>query len=215
MKTTMQYPNGANPIEQAQEVYGVNYWSGGYFSIDNNGLAVVNAPDGSQISLNALVEAAKQQALPLPVLFRFQSILHDRIEQLSGAFCHAMDQEAYQADYTIAYPIKVNQQFRVVDEISGYSPKDQRASVGLEAGSKPELMAVLAMMPESGGMVVCNGYKDREFIRLALLGEQMGHQVYIVVEKLSEINLILEESQKLNVKPRLGVRVRLSTIGKA
>ncbi|MGB3621171.1 MAG: biosynthetic arginine decarboxylase, partial [Ketobacter sp.] len=125
----------------------------------------------------------------------------------------AMDRLEYDAQYTAVYPIKVNQQRRVVEEIYNGIPLDQRCSVGLEAGSKPELMVVLAMSRENS-VIVCNGYKDREFVRLALIGEKMGRRVYIVVEKLSELKLVLDEARDLDVKPRIGLRTRLSSIGK-
>lgn len=144
---------------------------------------------------------------------RFSDILHDRVEQLCGAFDAAMQDVDYQGGYTAVYPIKVNQQRRVVEEILATSERGN-GRVGLEAGSKPELLAVLALSDGGSSLIVCNGYKDREYVRLALLGEKLGHRVYLVVEKLSELELILEEARELDVTPRIGLRARLASVGK-
>ncbi|HAV46111.1 MAG TPA: arginine decarboxylase, partial [Halomonas sp.] len=146
-------------------------------------------------------------------LVRFSDILHDRVEQLCGAFDAAMQDVDYQGGYTAVYPIKVNQQRRVVEEILATSERGN-GRVGLEAGSKPELLAVLALSDGGSSLIVCNGYKDREYVRLALLGEKLGHKVYLVVEKLSELELILEEARELDVTPRIGLRARLASVGK-
>ena len=138
-------------------------------------------------------------------------ILHDRVEQLCGA--HAMQDVDYQGGYTAVYPIKVNQQRRVVEEILATSERGN-GRVGLEAGSKPELLAVLALSDGGSSLIVCNGYKDREYVRLALLGEKLGHKVDLVVEKLSVLELILEEARELDVTPRIGLRARLASVGK-
>lgn len=151
--------------------------------------------------------------LRLPVLVRFSDILHDRVEQLCGAFDAAMSDCDYQGGYTAVYPIKVNQQRRVVEEILATAERGS-GRVGLEAGSKPELLAVLALSDGGSSLIVCNGYKDREYVRLALLGEKLGHKVYLVVEKLSELQLILEEARELEVTPRIGLRARLASVGK-
>src|SRR5690606_20118955 len=143
-----------------------------------------------------------------PVLVRFVDILHDRVDTLCTAFSKAMQADGYEGKYTAVYPIKVNQQRRVVQEIVRHG----NGRVGLEAGSKPELMAVLAMAPV-GGTVICNGYKDREYIRLALRGIQLGLKVYIVIEKSSEVDDIIAEAAALGVEPLLGLRVRLASIG--
>ncbi|MDH5359445.1 MAG: biosynthetic arginine decarboxylase, partial [Gammaproteobacteria bacterium] len=135
-------------------------------------------------------------------------ILQDRVNSLSAAFAAAMDEDGYEGGYSVVYPIKVNQQRGVIEQI--ITARD--SGVGLEAGSKPELMAVLGLAPR-GSIIVCNGYKDREYVRLALIGQTLGHQVYLVLEKLSELELVLEESQKLGISPQLGVRVRLASVG--
>lgn len=195
----------------AEELYSIAHWGGGYFAINAQGEVEVHPTQTAQaINLPALIQTLRQQDLRLPILVRFVDILQDRVHRLYQAFTQAKEQLKYQGTYTAAYPIKVNQQASVVEEILRY-PHTQ---VGLECGSKPELMAVLAMQALPGNLIICNGYKDREFIRLALIGQQLGHQVLIIIEQLSEVALILEQAKELNIKPLLGIRVRLSAIGK-
>jgi arginine decarboxylase len=197
--------------DKARETYNIAHWSGGYFDITEQGRVVARPNrDAARpgIDLYRLAEAARAQGLSLPVLVRFVDILHDRVDTLCGAFAQAMAGRDYRGHYTAVYPIKVNQQHRVVQAIVTRG----NGQVGLEAGSKPELMVVLASVPP-GGTVICNGYKDREYIRLALRGLQLGIKVHIVVEKLSEIELVLQEAASLKVKPLLGMRVRLASIG--
>jgi len=197
-------------IEQARASYNIPYWGGGYYDINAEGRLCVYPERNPQrgIDLLELVDRVHAAGLSLPILLRFNGILHDRVNTLVDAFSAEMEKDGYEGRYTAVYPIKVNQQRSVVEQILHRG--DER--VGLEAGSKPELMAVLGMVPH-GGMVVCNGYKDREYIRLALIGKAMGHRVCIVVEKLSELQLVLEESRELGVEPLLGLRVRLSSLG--
>lgn len=198
-------------IQQARDTYNTAYWGGGYFDIGPAGtLLAYPDRDASRpgIDLARLADEAREAGLALPVLVRFADILHDRVNTLCNAFAKAMRADDYQGKYTAVYPIKVNQQRRVVQEIIRHG----NGRVGLESGSKPELMAVLAMAP-IGGTVVCNGYKDREYIRLALRGIQLGLKVHIVIEKSSEVDDILAEAAALNVKPLLGLRVRLASIG--
>ena len=201
-------------IETARNTYSIDNWSEGYFDINDQGeVDVGTSLCTARVSLQAIVAAARQTGLRTPILVRFVDILRDRVAKLTSAFAEAMDRLEYDAQYTAVYPIKVNQQRRVVEEIYNGIPLDERCGVGLEAGSKPELMVVLAMSRENS-VIVCNGYKDREFVRLALIGEKMGRRVYIVVEKLSELKLVLDEARDLDVKPRIGLRTRLSSIGK-
>ncbi len=147
----------------------------------------------------------QRDGLALPVLVRFTDILHDRVDALTGAFAEVIAELKYRGAYTAVYPIKVNQQRVVVEEIVRHGG----SRVGLEAGSKPELAAVLGLAP-AGSVIVCNGYKDRAYIRRALIGQKLGHRVYIVVEKLSELPLVIEESGKLDVTPMIGLRVKLA-----
>ncbi|MCS4505915.1 biosynthetic arginine decarboxylase [Arhodomonas aquaeolei] len=197
------------PAETARETYNVAHWGEGYFDVTDSGRVVARPRRGAgpAVDLYEVVEAARRQGLDLPVLVRFVDILHDRVQRLCTAFAAAMAAEGYGGRHTAVYPIKVNQQRRVVEEIVAAHER-----VGLEAGSKPELMAVLAVAP-AGARVICNGYKDREYVRLALRARQLGLDVHVVVEKLSELTLLLEEADRLGVAPALGVRIRLASIG--
>jgi len=197
-------------LDEARHTYNVAHWGEGYFDIDEAGRVVVRPRrDGRVVPLAELADEVRAAALPLPVLVRFVDILHDRVDALCEAFAAARERHGYAGPYTAVYPIKVNQQRSVVEHIK--RPGDTR--VGLEAGSKPELMAVLALMEVRNGVVVCNGYKDREYIRLALIGARLGMRVNIVVEQPSEVALVAEEAERLGVEPVLGVRVRLASIG--
>ncbi len=194
-------------IEQSKQLYAIQQWGNGYFSINNSGHVCVKpqANCATEIDLLDVAQALKNKGLSLPVLVRFTDILRDRIQQLQQAFDTARSSHHYQGHYTPVYPIKVNQQGHVVESIVGAE------HIGLEAGSKPELLAILGLA-KRGGTIVCNGYKDRLYIRMALMGQLMGLSVFIVIEKPSELELILEEAEKLKVKPLIGLRVRLSTI---
>ncbi len=198
-------------IAQARVTYNVAHWGNGYFDINEQG-HVIARPDPRAkhpgVDLYALTKEFAGHGLTLPVLVRFSGILHHRIDELCGAFGAAMRADGYRGHYTAVYPIKVNQQRSVVDAMLAHGGE----RIGLEAGSKPELLAVLARS-RRGGIVVCNGYKDREYIRLALLGKRLGMRVHIVVEKLSELELVLQESKALGIAPLLGVRVRLASLG--
>ena len=198
-------------INDSRDLYNVPFWSGGYVDINERGHLVVSPSrqhDERSVDLAALVDEVRKAGLTLPVLVRFMDVLRDRVDVLCDAFSQAITEQAYNARYTLVYPIKVNQYQSVVREIVNHGG----ARVGLEAGSKPELMAVLALS-EPGATVVCNGYKDREYIRLALIGTALGLRVHIVVEKLSELDLVMAEARALNIEPLIGVRVRLASIG--
>lgn len=204
----------ATNIAKARQTFSVDHWSAGYFDISPQGyLDIGFGGMDRRIPLVDVVDMAREKGLRLPLLIRFAGILSDRVRRLCKAFSEAMEDLQYTGSYTSVYPIKVNQQQRVVEEIVSTKVDVAGCDVGLEAGSKPELMAVLAMARE-GSIIVCNGYKDREYIRLALIGEKTGRKVYIVVEKLSELQLILEESAELQVSPRIGLRARLNSHGK-
>jgi arginine decarboxylase len=199
----------------ALRVYNVDRWGDGYFGVDQQGHVTVRpcgSGDGPSARLEEVLAACRAQGLRSPVLVRFGGILRNRVSMLAGAFRGAMSSQDYQGGYTPVYPIKVNQQRRVVTELLRGTEGGQ--VLGLEAGSKPELLAVLALSRGEGATVVCNGYKDREYVRLALMGERLGFRVHIVVEKLSELALILEESAALGVQPRIGLRVRLMSVSK-
>ena len=195
----------------ARDLYNLPYWGEGYFDVNDAGHVIVRPfRERSPVAID-LYELARQlprEGLQLPVLVRFSNILHDRVDALTGAFAGVIQELGYKGKYTAVYPITVNQQREVIESIVAHGG----TRVGLEAGSKPELAAVLGMAPP-GATIVCNGYKDRAYIRRALIGQKLGHQVYIVIEKLSELPLVLEESKNLAVQPLLGLRVRLSSAG--
>ncbi|MDX1654611.1 MAG: biosynthetic arginine decarboxylase [Candidatus Competibacteraceae bacterium] len=198
-------------IDDARGIYNIDRWGGGYFDIDPEGRirACSRGDDGHPgIDLHALAGDLQAQGYGLPVLVRFNHILHQRVDSLCQSFAGAIRELDYQGRYTLVYPIKVNQQRPVVSEILRHGG----ARVGLEAGSKPELMAVIALS-RPHGTVVCNGYKDREYIRLALIGLKLGLNLFIVVEKMSELEVIIRESRELGVRPQLGIRVRLASMG--
>ena len=196
--------------DQARKAYSIPHWSEGYFDVDGAGRVVVRPLGGSgpAIPLPDAVDAARADGAKLPLLLRFPEILGDRLRRLQGAFAEAMAEWEYAGGYTAVYPIKVNQHAAV----AGTLASNGSDGFGLEAGSKPELMAVLALS-RPGGVIVCNGYKDREYIRLALIGRKLGLQTFIVVEKPSELSLVMEEAKALGIRPGLGVRMRLASIG--
>ena len=196
--------------DQARKTYSIPHWSEGYFDADAAGRIVVS-PRGAQgptIALPEVIDSALANGANLPVLVRFPDILGDRLAKLQSAFAQAMREWDYDGGYTAVYPIKVNQHHGVAGTLASHAGD----GFGLEAGSKPELMAVLALS-RPGGLIVCNGYKDREYIRLALIGRKLGLQTFIVIEKPSELPLVMEEAKALGVTPGLGVRMRLASLG--
>lgn len=199
-------------IQQARELYHVAQWSDGFFDISERGTLRVQ-PDGlndqNSIDLHDLAATIQESGISFPVLLRFTDILKKRIQSLNEAFQNAIKSHDYQGKFLSAYPIKVNQQRHVVESIL----QNGNAPMGLETGSKPELLAALGMSSKDMPVIICNGYKDREYIRLALIGQRLGHTVYIILEKFSELSLVLEEAEKLNIEPCLGVRVRLTSVG--
>ena len=197
-------------VDDARLLYAVPYWSDGYVDVDADGRIVMRpqGAGGPSLPLPQIVEQARAQGLRLPLLVRFPEILADRLRRMQGAFARAIGETGYAGGYTAIFPIKVNQQRGVVQELVAAG----REGFGLEAGSKPELMAVLALA-RPGSIVICNGYKDRQYIRLALIGRKLGLRVFIVIEKLSELDHVIAEAKALEVEPLLGVRVRLASIG--
>ncbi|HET6905725.1 MAG TPA: biosynthetic arginine decarboxylase [Rhodanobacteraceae bacterium] len=195
-------------LDDARRMYSVAHWSDGYVGIDGQGRAVMRprGANGPAIALDEAAARAKAMGGRLPLLLRFPDILLDRRARLRAAFVEAMRERDYHGGYTALYPIKVNQQRAVAGTLAGGE------GFGLEAGSKPELLAVLGLA-QPGSMVVCNGYKDADYIRLALIGRKLGLDVVIVIEKPSELEHVIEQSRALGVEPKLGVRVRLASIG--
>ncbi|UXI68326.1 biosynthetic arginine decarboxylase [Tahibacter amnicola] len=197
-------------VEKARQRYAVPYWGENYFDVDAQGRVVAQpqGPEGPRVCLDDIVSAATARGSRLPLLVRFSDILHHRRSRLQAAFAKVMADWDYTGGYTAVFPIKTNQQRGVAGELASQGD----AGFGLEAGSKPELMAVLALA-RPGSTVICNGYKDREYIRLALIGRRLGLEIYIVIEKPSELTHVIEESRALGVEPLLGVRMRLATLG--
>ncbi|TGA68472.1 arginine decarboxylase [Aliivibrio fischeri] len=202
-------------LERIRAEYNVKHWSQGFYGIDDNGEVYVSPrTDAShQVPLSHIVNQLEQRNIGLPALVRFPQIVHQRVHNICNAFNQAIDEYQYENHYLLVYPIKVNQQKEVVDEILASQAQLEQKQLGLEAGSKPELLAVLALAQKASSVIVCNGYKDREYVRLALIGEKLGHSVFIVLEKLSELDLVLSEAKALGVKPRLGLRIRLASQG--
>ena len=198
-------------IDAARQTYSVPHWSENYFDINDLGQLVVRPTQDSpvQIALANVIKSAQAQGLRSPILVRFCDILGDKLKRLQQAFAKAQTERGYSGGYTAIFPIKVNQQQSVVSELVRHAGE----GFGLEAGSKPELMAVLALAPGPGTTVICNGYKDREYIRLALIGIKLGLRVFIVIEKANELDYVIEESKNLGVRPLLGVRMRLASLG--
>ncbi len=196
--------------DAARAQYAIVHWGENYFDVDSKGrlLARPRGPTGPAIALPDIVESALSQGSRLPLLVRFADILRDRLARLQDAFAKAMGEWDYAGGYTAVYPIKVNQQKGVAGELA----QAGEGGFGLEAGSKPELMAVLALA-KPGSIVICNGYKDREYLRLALIGRRLGLRVFIVIEKPSELKPALEEAAALGVEPLFGVRMRLTSLG--
>ena len=199
-------------IGDSGEVYGVKSWGNNYFSINDAG-NVQSHPagvDGARIDLKELVDEVARRGIGLPLLIRFSDILKSRIVELNETFTRAIAEYGYKGDYKGVYPIKVNQHRFVVEEIVQFG---RPYHYGLEAGSKPELLAVMAMLDDEEALIVCNGYKDEEYIETALMASKLGRTVLIVVEKFSELSLIAETAKKMGVRPRIGIRVKLAAKG--
>ena len=200
-------------IEQARALYNIEGWGAGFFDINARGHVIVR-PDRErperELDLYEIARDLEEQGVGLPVLLRFSDILRSRIESLNARFERAIEEFSYEGAYTTVYPIKVNQQRHVVEEIVQFGKPH---GVGLECGSKPELQAVLALGESTDHMIVCNGYKDEEFMRLALMGQKLGHSVFIVIEQLHEIDTLLRVADELEVQPTAGIRIKLASEG--
>ena len=197
-------------VEDSAELYNIIGWGAGYFDINPKGNVVVTPhKKGNGVELLDIIDELQIKDVQLPVLLRFPDIIDNRIETISKCFKIAAEEYNYKGRNFTIYPIKVNQMRPVVEEIIAHGKK---FNIGLEAGSKPELHAVLAVSTENS-LIVCNGYKDDDYIELALLAQKMGKQIYIVVEKINEIKRIIKLSKTLNIKPNIGIRVKLATSG--
>ncbi len=199
-------------IEDSLDLYNIRQWSNGYFSINEKGnLAFQPAePEGRSVDLRELVEEVRRRGIAPPLLIRFSEILKARLEELNEAFLKAIAEYEYRGTYRGVYPIKVNQESYVVERLV---EAGGRYHFGLEAGSKPELLAVMAMLEDEEALIICNGYKDEEYVETALLASRLGRHVVLVVEKSSELPLIAGVAEKIGVRPSLGVRARLSARG--
>mgnify|MGYP002677783478 FL=1 len=198
-------------IEDSEELYNIKGWGVNYFGINEKGHAYVSPrKDGVRVDLKEIVDDLASRDITAPVLLRFPDILDNRIEKTSDCFNRAAEEYNYKAEHFIIYPIKVNQMRPVVEEIISHGKK---YNLGLEAGSKPELHAVLATNMDSDSLIVCNGHKDQNFIELALLAQKMGKRVFLVIEKLPELFTIARTAEKLGVRPNLGIRIKLAASG--
>lgn len=198
-------------VEDSAELYNIKGWGRNYFSINDRGHVTVTPKDGyASVDLKEVMDELQVRDVTAPVLLRFPDILDNRVEKISNCFKRAAEQYGYQARNYIIYPIKVNQIKEVVEEIVSHGKK---FDIGLEAGSKPELHAVLATNIADDALIICNGYKDEKYIELALLAQKMGRRIYIVVEKINELKLIAEVAKRLDLRPNIGIRIKLSSSG--
>ncbi len=198
-------------IEDSAETYNIPGWGLKYFSINERGHVQVTPKEGcTPIDIKDVLDELKLRDVSAPVLLRFPDILDDRIRKISNCFKRAAEEYEYTGQNFIVYPIKVNQIHQVVEEIVSHGNK---YNIGLEAGSKPELHAVLAVNTHENSLIVCNGYKDEDYVELALLAQKMGRRIYLVVEKMNELRLISNVSKRLGIVPNIGIRIKLSSSG--
>ncbi|MGE4558069.1 MAG: biosynthetic arginine decarboxylase [Desulfovibrionaceae bacterium] len=202
-------------IEKSADLYNIRNWGGGYFDISEDGNVVITPFPGQNangdrvaVSMLEVIEGVKERGLDMPVLLRIENLLDAQLAHLHGCFNQAKEVLGYKGDYRGVFPIKVNQQHQVISEMTAFG---SRFHHGLEAGSKAELIAALAMLQDPEALLITNGYKDEEFIDLGLYARKMGYNCFFVLEMPSELDLILERSKALDVRPLLGVRVKLST----
>ena len=198
-------------IEDSEELYNIKGWGVNYFGINDKGHVYVTPKKNSvQVDLQEVIDELTTRHVTAPVLLRFPDILDNRIEKTDECFRKAAKEYDYQAEHFIIFPIKANQMRPVVEEIISHG---KRYNLGLEAGSKPELHAVLATNMDSDSLIICNGHKDQNFIELALLAQKMGKRVFLVIEKLPELKIIADTAQRLGVRPNLGIRIKLAANG--
>ncbi len=207
-------PDATQPwdIEAARTLYNIQRWGAKYFDINDAGHVVAKPLQdaGGAVDLTDVIEEARGRGLKFPLLIRFQDILRHRVEAINQAFRNSITEFNYQGKYRGVFPIKVNQLREVVEEILDAG---KAFEFGLEVGSKPELFAGLALQNQPDSLVICNGYKDAEFIRMALLGIKLGKRVIMVVEKLEELRQIIVISKQIGVEPLIGIRARLLSKG--
>lgn len=198
-------------IKDSAELYNLQGWGVNYYDINEKGHMVVTPKkDDNQIDIRELIDELALRDIQPPVLLRFSDIIENRIERMNECYEHAAKEYGYKGECFLVYPIKVNQMQPVVHEIVSHGKK---FNIGLEAGSKPELHAVIAVNQEPDSIIICNGYKDEAYIELALLAQKMGKHIYIVAEKLNELELIAKVSERLGVRPNIGIRIKLASVG--
>lgn len=198
-------------IEDSAELYNINGWGRNYFSVNDRGHVTVTPREGyASVDLKEVMDELQVRDILAPVLLRFPDIIDNRIDKISKCFHTAAEEYNYKAKSYLIYPIKVNQMRQVVEEIVSYGRK---FNIGLEAGSKPELHAVLATSIDENAIIICNGYKDESYVELALLAQKMGRHIYLVVEKLNELNIIADVARRLKIMPNVGIRIKLSSSG--
>jgi arginine decarboxylase len=203
-------PDSWSP-EQSEELYGFRRWGNGHFIVDDDGNVVVDpCADGRTIRITDIIKEATEMGLKVPMVIRFQDLLRHRVKQINEVFLQAIKEEDYAGTYRGVFPIKVNQLREVVEEIMDAG---KSFNYGLEAGSKPELMIALALHDNNNRLIICNGYKDHDYIRLALMGRKLGKKIIIVVEQLSEIDSIIQIAKEMDVKPLVGFRAKLAAKG--
>ncbi|MDE6782137.1 MAG: biosynthetic arginine decarboxylase, partial [Paramuribaculum sp.] len=197
--------------EDSAELYNINGWGLNYFSVNDKGHVTVTPRQGyASVDLKELMDELQVRDVSSPVLLRFPDILDNRIEKISNCFKKASQQYDYKGENFVIYPIKVNQMRPVVEELVSHGRK---FNIGLEAGSKPELHAVLATNIADNALIICNGYKDEKFVELALLAQKMGRRIFLVVEKLNELKLIAKVAKRLKITPSVGIRIKLASSG--
>lgn len=203
-------PLGRWNKEKSEELYGIKNWGAGYFSISESGNVLVDPflkDDLTAVSLIDIISGVRERGLDMPVLLRFENLLDSQISYLNNSFRDAMNKLNYKGEYRGVYPIKVNQQQQVVEEVTKFG---QRYHHGLEVGSKAELVAALSLMKDKEACLICNGYKDEEFIDLGLYAVKMGFKCFFVIEIPGELDIVLERSKALGVQPNIGIRIKLS-----
>ena len=203
--------------EQSAEIYGINNWGNGYFRINKQGNVNVTpsaSPDGTatgpSVDLYELTQDLMDRGIRVPIMIRFPDIIKSRVELINNCFAKAIADHNYKANYCGVYPIKVNQQKHLVEEIIRHG-KHRR--LGLECGSKPELLVVLALMNTENALVICNGFKDTEYIETAILSQKLGRHTIIVVDRYEELKIIIDVAKKFNARPHIGFRAKLNTQG--
>jgi len=197
-------------VKDSSDLYNVQGWGRDFFTINEAGHVEVTpaGPSAPGIDLKDLVDDLRSRGLNMPLLIRFSDILRTRVLQLCGSFQQAIAEYDYKGSYRGVYPIKVNQQRHVVEELIEYG---RPFNLGIEAGSKPELLVALALQDNPEALILCNGYKDKAYIETALLAQKLGRQVIIVLDRIAELQTVLACSRELDIRPMLGVRARLST----